>query len=69
MHHATSPRTARSVILRHGLRAGAVAEEHARESRAQGDIEASMNWTTILRAIHELRREQRAVVGGSQANR
>jgi hypothetical protein len=53
----TDPReVARQLMQRHGLRAGAVAQERAEECRAQGDQEGFVNWTRIHDVIPELRR-------------
>jgi hypothetical protein len=53
MHEAKE--TALSMIERHGIRAQAVAEEHATEKLTVGDAEAAQHWHQIGLAIAELR--------------
>jgi hypothetical protein len=51
---------ARDLIQRHGMRAAAVAREHAQQSNAQNDCEAATNWAGVVRAVEQLRAEGRA---------
>lgn len=51
---------ARALIHRHGIRASAVAREHAAQSIAQNDCEAAANWRATARMVDQLRAEQRA---------
>jgi hypothetical protein len=51
---------ARELIHRHGLRAAAVAREHAQQSTAQNDCEAAVNWAGIARTVEQLRAEGRS---------
>jgi len=48
--------TALSMIKLHGLRAQAIAMEHAAEMRQQGDVSGFDRWQQIHAAICELRR-------------
>jgi hypothetical protein len=52
-------RIARNLITRHGMRAAAVAAEHATQHAAQGNHEAATDWHGIARAITELRAASR----------
>ena len=47
--------TALAMIQRHGVRAQAVAEEHAAEMQTGGDTESASRWREISMAIAELR--------------
>jgi len=47
---------ARMLIDRHGLRAGAVAEEHVNEAQVAGDNAALGHWSSVRAAVAELRR-------------
>jgi hypothetical protein len=47
--------TAIALIQRHGMRAQAVAQEHAAEKQTSGDAEAAVHWRQIGLAIAELR--------------
>jgi hypothetical protein len=51
---------ARALIHRHGIRAAAVAREHAAQSNAQNDCEAATNWHATARMVDQLRTEHRA---------
>jgi hypothetical protein len=48
--------TARMLIDRHGLRAGAVAEERANEAQLAGQTVELDRWRSVQAAIAELRR-------------
>ena len=51
---ATNPQNlARQLLLRHGLRAGAVAQEYAAEARLAGQSAAFDRWRTVERLIGE----------------
>ncbi len=52
-------RIARNLITRHGMRAAAVAAEHATQHAAQGNQEAATDWHFISRAITGLRASRR----------
>ena len=47
--------TAIAMIQRHGMRAQAVAQEHAAEKQTSGDTEAAAQWRQVGLAIAELR--------------
>jgi hypothetical protein len=47
---------ARMLIDRHGLRAGAVAQEHINEAQLGGDTAAHNHWSCVSVAVSELRR-------------
>jgi hypothetical protein len=51
---------ARALIHRHGIRAAAVAREHAAQCDAQNDCEAASHWRATARMVDQLRAEQRA---------
>jgi hypothetical protein len=51
---------ARALIQRHGMRAGAVAQEQAAEKQAHHDYEGAEHWQAVARAVTELRAEARA---------
>jgi hypothetical protein len=51
---------ARALIHRHGIRAVAVAKEHAAQSVAQNDRQGAAQWAGVARAVEELRSEARA---------
>ncbi len=62
--HAALPdpiQTARLLIDRHGLRAGAVATERASEAQLAGETAEFDRWRSVQSAIAELRRTARAV--------
>lgn len=46
---------ARMLMRTHGLRAHAVAQEHAEQARAQGDSAGTAHWTAVSRRVQELR--------------
>jgi hypothetical protein len=46
---------ARMLMRSHGLRALAVAQEHAAQARAQGDTAATEHWIKVSRRVEELR--------------
>jgi hypothetical protein len=46
---------ARMLMRSHGLRALAVAQEHASQARAQGDTAATEHWSKVSRRVQELR--------------
>jgi hypothetical protein len=50
---------ARNLIELHGLRAGAVAAEHASEALAAGETAMLDHWRSVQTAIAELRRTAR----------
>lgn len=54
---------ARMLIDRHGLRAGAVAAEHAREAELAGEDSAITRWRAVQMAIMELKRTERGGAG------
>ncbi|HEX3349216.1 MAG TPA: hypothetical protein VHS58_14050 [Acetobacteraceae bacterium] len=54
-HPHDSIRIAANLIDRHGLRAAAVASEHAAEAQASGDTAAVDHWLKVQSAIVELR--------------
>jgi hypothetical protein len=56
MHKPSVLDIARMMIRRHGLRAQAVAMEHAAEMRLQGDAAGLDRWQRTHAAICELRR-------------
>lgn len=47
--------TAKAMIMRHGLRAPAVAAAHCDEMRAAGDAPGLERWQAVRAAINELR--------------
>ncbi|MBN8888675.1 MAG: hypothetical protein J0H91_00060, partial [Rhodospirillales bacterium] len=51
---------ARMLMRTHGLRAHAVAQEHAAQARAKGDAAGADHWDRVGRRIHELRAGQPA---------
>ena len=53
---------ARDLIQRYGMRASAVAREHAQQSTAQSDCEAATNWAGVARTVDQLRAEARSGV-------
>ncbi len=46
---------ARMLMRSHGLKALAVAQEHAAQARAQGDTAATEHWTKVSLRVQELR--------------
>jgi hypothetical protein len=60
MKAETEMTLARALIHRHGMQAAAVAQEHVEQSQAQGDREAAVGWTGVVRAVNQLRAEARA---------
>lgn len=46
---------ARMLMRTHGLRAHAVAQEHAEQARAQGDSAGAAHWAAVSRRVQELR--------------
>lgn len=56
---------ARMLMRTHGLRALAVAQEHAQQARAKGDSAATDHWNQISRRVEELRGQN----GGGHAAR
>lgn len=48
---------ARALVRRHGLRAAAVAQAHAGEQRAGGNLTAFERWHAVMRAVNTLRRD------------
>lgn len=46
---------ARMLLRTHGLRAHAVAQEHAAQARAKGDSAATDHWSQVSRRVQELR--------------
>lgn len=46
---------ARMLLRTHGLRAHAVAQEHAEQARAQGDSAGAAHWSAVSRRVQELR--------------
>lgn len=46
---------ARMLMRSHGLRALAVAQEHAAQARAQGDTAATEHWSKVSLRVQELR--------------
>ena len=52
----SSVEVARMLIERHGLRAAAVAEEHAAEAQNAGDTASLGHWRSVQLAVSELRR-------------
>lgn len=68
MQQAQDPiQVARMLIDRHGLRAGAVAEERAKEAHLAGQTADLDHWRSVQAAIAELRRT--AHQGGAPAVR
>ena len=59
MHAATLTDVAQAMIRRHGLRAGAVALEHAAESRVGGGTAEHDRWQAVHALICELKRTGR----------
>ncbi len=57
--------TARQLIERHGLRAAAVAEEHAAEARVSGETAALDHWRAVAAAVAELKRTERAAAASA----
>jgi len=51
---ATPLETARDLIKRHGIRAKAVAEEHAAEQRHAGNPDAIQHWQAVASAVERL---------------
>lgn len=51
-------RTARALMDRYGLQAGAVAEQRAAEARAGGEPAQLDHWHSVAAAIAELRRSR-----------
>lgn len=47
--------TARLLLERHGLRAAAVAQEHAAEAQLAGDTNGLTRWRSVAVAIGEIR--------------
>ena len=56
MRHQDARETAQMMIRLHGLRAQAIALEHAAELRQQGDTAGLDHWQQIHAAICEIRR-------------
>jgi len=52
-------RAAHHLIARHGLRAAAVAAEHAAQYSAQGNLDAAQDWRAISHAVTEIRASSR----------
>ena len=48
--------TAQNLMTVHGLRAGAVVQEHIAEARQQGDVSGLEKWQNVEAAITDLRR-------------
>lgn len=46
---------ARMLMRTHGLRAHAVAQEHASQARAKGDATGAEHWAEVSRRVQELR--------------
>lgn len=70
MRQVTAPhpiRTAQRLIERHGLRAAAVAGEHAAEAQVEGDVAALERWRQVQSAVAELRATERRA-GSYQQN-
>jgi hypothetical protein len=62
MRHVPIPdhiRTAQMLIERHGLRAAAVAAEHAAEAQLEGNTSAFERWRQVQAAIAEVRATDR----------
>ncbi len=62
MRHTPVPdpiRTAQMLIERHGLRAAAVAAEHAAEAQLEGNPSALERWRHVQAAIAEVRATDR----------
>ncbi len=59
MRHQNAKDTAQMMIRLHGLRAQAIAQEHAAEMRHQGDTAGLDHWQQIHAAICEMRRATR----------
>ncbi len=56
MSETDSKHTAQNLMMVHGLRAGAVVQEHIAEARQQGDVSGLEKWQNVESAIAELRR-------------
>lgn len=52
---ADATQVARNLIDRHGLRAAAVAQEHASEAQLAGDTAGLAHWRSVQAAVAELR--------------
>jgi hypothetical protein len=59
---------ARQLIKRHGLRAGAVAQEYAAEARLGGQAASVDHWLAVQAAIAELRGAERKAAARAAAD-
>ena len=58
---------ARMLMRTHGLRALAVAQEHAAQARAKGDTTATEHWSQVSRRVQELRGSAQAASSAASA--
>jgi hypothetical protein len=63
-----SVQVARQLIMRHGLRAGAVAQEYASEARLGGQTASADHWQAVQAAIAELRDAARKAAARAAAD-